>query len=177
MNHVMASRLEPLAAYPLTLSFEPFQYDPNVEYFIGGFIKSAGRAVGKAASFVDRAATAVGKIPVIGDIARFGVGAGRLALGSTAIAIDAGLRVSRGQNVGTALRGAVGGQVDAVRDRLRLSEPERDLASISRGSDIWRASLQSRSNFLRHAKPERGGKYAENTAPLRRHLQHKPSLS
>jgi hypothetical protein len=122
MNHVMASRLKPLAAYPLTLSFEPFQYDPDMEYFIGGFIKSAGRAIGKSASFVEKTATTVGKIPVIGDIARFGVGAGRLALGSTAIAIDAGLRVSRGQNVGTALRGAVGGQVDAVRDRLRLAD-------------------------------------------------------
>jgi hypothetical protein len=105
---------------------ESFEYDPEMEYFLGGLIKSVGRTVGRAVSsvgrFAEKAAKTVGRIPVVGDIARAGLNATRLALGPAAIAIDAGQRLARGQNLGTALRGAVSSHVDAVRDQLKLAE-------------------------------------------------------
>jgi hypothetical protein len=113
-----------------------------MEYFLGGLVKSVGRAVGKAAKTVGRipivrdvgraasrvgrvvesAAKTVGRIPVLGDIARAGLGAARLSLGPAALAIDTAQRVARGENLGKALRGAVSSHVDAVRDQLKLAE-------------------------------------------------------
>jgi hypothetical protein len=107
---------------PIAVWVEPFQYDPNMEYFLGKLIKSAGRAVGSVARKVSKVADTVGKIPVLGDVARFGIGAARLAYGPYAIAWDAGSRLARGENLGKAIKGAVGGQIDAVRDRLKLAE-------------------------------------------------------
>jgi hypothetical protein len=124
------------------LAIEPFEYDPEMEYFLGGLVRSATRAVGNvaksvakigpvrdlvhAASSVARTASkvadAVGKIPVVGDVARAGLGAARLAVGPAAIAIDAGSRLARGENLGDALKGAVRGQIDAVRDVSKLAE-------------------------------------------------------
>ncbi|WP_091683116.1 hypothetical protein [Methylocapsa palsarum] len=121
---------------------DPFDYDPEMEYFLGGLIRSAGRAVkgavravgkigpirdiaraaGSIANTVSKAADAIGKIPILGDVARAGVGGLRLALGPTAIAIDAGSRLARGQSIGDALKGAVKGQIDAVRDQLKVAE-------------------------------------------------------
>jgi hypothetical protein len=43
-----------------------------MEYFLGKLIKSAGRAVGSVARKVSKVADTVGKIPVLGDVARFG---------------------------------------------------------------------------------------------------------
>jgi hypothetical protein len=106
----------------IALSVESFEYDPEMEYFLGGLVKSVGRAASKVGRFVDKAAKTVGRIPVVGDIARAGLGAARLSLGPAAIAIDAGQRLARGQNLGTALRGAVSSHVDAVRDQLKLAE-------------------------------------------------------
>ena len=134
------SRDLPLA--PIVLSMESFEYDPEMEYFLGGLIKSVGRTVEKAAKtvgripivrdvgraassvgrFAERAAKTVGRIPVLGDIARAGLGAARLSLGPAALAIDAAQRVARGEDLGKALRGAVSSHVDAVRDQLKLAE-------------------------------------------------------
>jgi hypothetical protein len=100
----------------------PFDYDPEMEYFLGGLVRSAGRVVRNVSRAVDKAASAVGKIPILGDVARAGLGAARLGLGPTAIAFDVGSRVARGQKLGTALKGAVGGQLDAVRSQLKLAE-------------------------------------------------------
>src|SRR5262249_1245460 len=121
------------ASLPSTLVIEPFAYDPEMEYFLGGVIKSIGRSAAKAVKTVSRAADnvsriaskamkAVGDVPILGDVARAGVGAARLSLGPAAIAVDAGLRVARGENVGGALRSAAGGQIDAARSQLRLAE-------------------------------------------------------
>jgi hypothetical protein len=60
----------------------------------------------------------VGKIPILGDVARAGFGAARLVLGPAAIAIDAGSRLARGEDLGRALTGAVGGQIELT------TEPE-----------------------------------------------------
>src|SRR5262249_56948952 len=49
-----------------------------------------------------------------------GVGAVRLGLGPAAI--DAGSRLARGQSLGAALKGAVAGQIDALRNQLKLAE-------------------------------------------------------
>lgn len=137
-----ASRAAVRPPRPIELWIEPFQYDPEMEYFLGGLIRSAGRAVGsvtravgkigpvrgiaRAASTLGRTASKVadtiGKIPVLGDVARAGIGAARLSLGPAAIAIDAGSRLARGENLGAALKGAVRGQIDAVRDQLKLAE-------------------------------------------------------
>jgi hypothetical protein len=129
-------------AQPISVWIEPFDYDPEMEYFLGGLIRSAGRAIGGVtravgkigpvrdiaraagtiARTVSKAAESVGKIPILGDVARAGIGAARLALGPTAIAIDAGLRLARGEDLGDALKGAGRGQIDAVRDQLKLAE-------------------------------------------------------
>ena len=107
---------------PISVWIEPFDYDPEMEYFLGKFVRSVGRAAGGIARTVSKAAETVGKIPILGDLARAGIGAARLSLGPAAIAIDAGSRLARGENLGRALRGAVGGQIDAVRDQLKLAE-------------------------------------------------------
>jgi hypothetical protein len=97
-----------------------------MEYFIGGLIRGLARKVkniaGDVARTVKKAADTVGKIPVLGDISRAGIGALRLAAGPLAIAIDAGSRLARGEKLGDALKGAAMGQVDAVRDQLKLAE-------------------------------------------------------
>ena len=98
---------------------ETFNYDPEMEYFLGGIVKSVGRAVTKAtktagrgagqvARTAGRAARAVGNVPILGDVARARMGAVRLGFGPTAIALDAGLRVARGENPRKALRSAAG---------------------------------------------------------------------
>jgi hypothetical protein len=127
---------------PIAIWIEPFDYDPEMEYFLGGLIQSVGRAVGSVARTVGKigpvrdivkaaggiaravgkAAETVGRIPILGDVARAGIGAARLALGPYAIAIDAGSRLARGEDLGSALKGAVGGQINAVRDQLKLAE-------------------------------------------------------
>jgi hypothetical protein len=89
-----------------------------MEYFLGGLVRKVGRAVGKVARADGKVAGTVGKVPILGDIARAGVGALRLGLGPAAIAIDAGSRLARGQSLGAALKGAVGGQIDALRNQL-----------------------------------------------------------
>src|ERR1700748_915354 len=101
---------------------DPVDYDPEMEYFLGGFVKSVGRAIGGVtravgkigpvrdvahaasgtARSVSRAAETVGKIPILGDVARAGIGAARLALGPAAISIDAGSRLARGEDLGRA---------------------------------------------------------------------------
>ena len=101
---------------------EFFTYDPEMEYFLGGLIHSVSKAAKTVANTVSKAANAVGKIPVLGDISRAGIGALRLSIGPAAMAIDAGARLARGQKLGAALKGAVMGQVDAVRDQLKLAE-------------------------------------------------------
>src|SRR5262249_50329811 len=101
---------------------EAFEYDPEMEYFLGGLVRKASRAVGKVARAAGKVAGTVGKIPILGDIARAGVGAVRLGLGPAAIAIDAGSRLARGQSLGAALKGAVAGQIDALRNQLKLAE-------------------------------------------------------
>ena len=126
----------------IALAMESFEYDPEVEYFLGGLIKSVGRVVEKTAKavgripvvrdvgraaanvgrFVEKTAQTVGRIPVVGDIARAGLSAARLSLGPAAIAIDAAQRVARGEDLGKALRGSVSSHVDAVRDQLKLAE-------------------------------------------------------
>ena len=93
-----------------------------MDYFLGGVVRSVGRAAGGIARAASKAANTVGKIPVLGDVARAGIGAVRLGMGPAAIAIDAGSRLARGQSLGAALKGAVVGQVDAVRDQLKLAE-------------------------------------------------------
>ena len=143
-----AARLR-LPPPPIAVGVEPFRYDPEMEYFLGGLIhsvgravgdvartvskaagtvgkipiiRSVGRAVGDVARTVSKAADTVGKIPILGDISRAAIGAARLGLGPAAIAIDAGSRIARGENLGAALKGAVGGQIDALRDQLKLAE-------------------------------------------------------
>jgi hypothetical protein len=105
-----------------SLHIQPFDYDPNMEFFLGRMVRSATRAVGKVAHVVAKAADTVGRVPVLGDITRSGIGAARLSMGPAAIAIDAGSRLARGESLANALKGAVKGQVDAVRDQLKLAE-------------------------------------------------------
>jgi len=107
---------------PIEVWVEAFEYDPEMEYFLGGLVRKVGRAVGKVARAAGKVAGTVGKIPILGDIARAGVGAVRFGLGPAAIAIDAGSRIARGQSLGAALKGAVGGQIDALRNQLKLAE-------------------------------------------------------
>jgi hypothetical protein len=131
-----------LGGRPFSMRVAPFAYDPEMDYFLGGLVRSVGRAVGGVSRAVEKigplrdvartaggivrtvgkAADAVGKIPVVGDVARAGIGAARLSLGPAAIAIDAGSRLARGEDLGKALKGAVTGQIDAVRDQLKLAE-------------------------------------------------------
>ena len=87
-----------------------------------GPVRDLTRAATRVARTVSKAAETVGKIPILGDAARAGIGAVRLSLGPAAIAIDAGSRLARGENLGRALTGAVGGQIDAIRDQLKLAE-------------------------------------------------------
>ena len=108
---------------------EVYLYDPEEEYFLGGLVHSVGRAFNKVknvagdiARTVSKAADTVGKVPILGDISRAGIGALRLAAGPAAIAIDAGSRLARGQKLGDALKGAAMGHIDAVRDQLKLAE-------------------------------------------------------
>ena len=86
---------------------EAFRYDPEMEYFLGGLVRSVGRAIGNVARTASKVAGAVSKIPILGDISRAAIGAARLGLGPAAIAIDAGSRLARGQSLGAALKGAV----------------------------------------------------------------------
>jgi hypothetical protein len=128
------------------LEFESFVYDPETEYFLGSLVSSVGRgisraaqgavkavgrvpivrdvarAAGKVATAVDKAASTIGRIPIVGDIARGALGVARTALGPTAIAIDAATRLARGQDLGDAFKGAIRGQIDAVRDQLKLAQ-------------------------------------------------------
>ena len=90
------------------LGFEQFEYDPEMEYFLGGLIKSVGRAAGNVARFASKAADTVGRIPILGDVARAGIGAARLGLGPAAMAIDAGSRLARGQSSGSRTQGRSG---------------------------------------------------------------------
>ena len=123
-EHAMPTRASPFDGHsrPPSLQFEAFEYDPEMDYFLGGVVRSVGRAAGGIARAASKAANTVGKIPVLGDVARAGIGAVRLGMGPAAIAIDAGSRLARGQSLGAALKGAVVGQVDAVRDQLKLAE-------------------------------------------------------
>ena len=117
VSHAQLSVPEPIEVW-----VEAFEYDPEMEYFLGGLVRTGGRAVGNVARAASKVAGTVGKIPILGDIARAGVGAVRLGLGPAAIAIDAGSRLARGQSLGAALKGAVGGQIDALRNQLKLAE-------------------------------------------------------
>ena len=119
---LLTERAEGEQEFELSPETEFFTYDPEMEYFLGGLIRSATKVVKSVANTVSKAANAVGKIPVLGDISRAGIGALRLSMGPAAMAIDAGARLARGQKLGDALKGAVMGQVDAVRDQLKLAE-------------------------------------------------------
>jgi hypothetical protein len=133
---------------------ESFEYDPEMEYFLGGLIRSAAKTVknvaGTVARTVNKAANVVGKIPVVGDIARAGIGAARLSLGPTAILIDAGSRIARGENLGKAFKGAVMGQVGAVRDQLKLAEM---VAPFVPGIGSGVAAALGAANALAAGKP------------------------
>jgi hypothetical protein len=119
---LLTERAEGEQEFELSPETEFFTYDPEMEYFLGGLIRSATKVVKSVANTVSRAANAVGKFPVLGDISRAGIGALRLSMGPAAMAVDAGARLARGQKLGDALKGAVMGQVDAVRDQLKLAE-------------------------------------------------------
>jgi hypothetical protein len=119
---LLAEQNEGKGENELTNNLESFAYDPEMEYFLGGLIHSAARAVKSVAQTVSKAANAVGKIPILGDISRAGIGALRLSMGPAAIALDVGSRLARGEKLGAALKGAAMGQVDAVRDQLKLAE-------------------------------------------------------
>jgi hypothetical protein len=121
-NSELASSLGPSLSVLDSMHIQPFNYDPNTEYFLGRIVRSATRAVGKIAQVAAKAADTVGRVPVLGDITRAGIGAARLTMGPAAIAIDAGSRLARGESLANALKGAVKGQIDAVRDQLKLAE-------------------------------------------------------
>src|SRR5262245_40612319 len=57
---------------PIVLSMESFEYDPEMEYFLGGLIRSVGRTVQKAAK-------TVGRIPIVRDVGRAASSVGRFA--------------------------------------------------------------------------------------------------
>jgi hypothetical protein len=185
MNYEPAFSFEPIARFgdmrnglsrpragpaSIALSMESFEYDPEVEYFLGGLVKSIGRAVEKTAKavgripvvrdvgraaakvgrFVEKTAQTVGRIPVVGDIARAGLSAARLSLGPAAIAIDAAQRVARGEDLGKALRGSVSSHVDAVRDQLKLAEM---VAPFIPGVGTGVAAALSAANALASGRP------------------------
>ena len=131
-------------------SEETFEFDPEMEYFLGGLVRSAGRVVRKVGKTVSKVSKVVGGIPVLGDIARAGVGAARLGLGSTAIALDIGSRLAHGQKLGTALKGAVTGQIDAVRSQLKLAEM---VAPFVPGIGSGVAAALGAANALAAGKP------------------------
>ena len=131
-------------------SGETFEFDPEMEYFLGGLVRSAGRVVRKVGKTVSKVSKVVGGIPVLGDIARAGVGAARLGLGSTAIALDIGSRLAHGQKLGTALKGAVTGQIDAARSQLKLAEM---VAPFVPGIGSGVAAALGAANALAAGKP------------------------
>jgi hypothetical protein len=55
---------------PIGVWVEAFEYDPEMEYFLGGLVRKAGRAIGNVARAAGKVAGTVGKIPILGDIAR-----------------------------------------------------------------------------------------------------------
>ena len=132
------------------MSGETFEFDPEMEYFLGGLVRSAGRVLRKVGNTVSKVSKVVGGVPVLGDIARAGVGAARLGLGSTAIAFDVGNRLARGQKLGTALKGAVTGQIDAVRSQLKLAEM---VAPFVPGIGSGVAAALGAANALAAGKP------------------------
>jgi hypothetical protein len=185
MNYEPAFSFEPIARFgdmrngfsrpragpaSIALAMESFEYDPEVEYFLGGLVKSVGRAVEKTAKavgripvvrdvgraaakvgrFVEKTAQTVGRIPVVGDIARAGLSAARLSLGPAAIAFDAAQRVARGEDLGKALRGSVSSHVDAVRDQLKLAEM---VAPFIPGIGTGVAAALSAANALASGRP------------------------
>ena len=133
---------------------EPFEYDPEMEYFLGGLVQSIGRGISKVAKDVGRtvgkAADTIGKVPVLGDIARAGVGATRFALGPLGVAIDAGTRIARGEKLGRALEGAVKGYADVARDQLKLAEM---VTSFVPGIGTGVAAALGAANALAAGKP------------------------
>jgi hypothetical protein len=145
-----AWELIPEVTAPPELRFEAFEYDPEMEYFLGGLVRSIGRAAGGVARFAAKAANTIGKIPILGDVARAGIGAVRLGMGPMAIAIDAGSRLARGQSLGAALKGAVVGQVDAVRDQLKLAEM---VAPFIPGIGTGVAAALGAANALAQGRP------------------------
>jgi hypothetical protein len=142
------------ASPPRELEFEEFEYDPEMEYFLGSVIhsvaKSASNAVKAVSRVADKIGGVVGGIPVVGDIARGALGAARLSLGPAALAIDAGVRVAKGENVGAALKHAVGGQIGAVRDQLKLAEM---VAPFVPGIGSGVAAALGAANALAAGKP------------------------
>ncbi|GAC1339022.1 MAG: hypothetical protein NVSMB18_06470 [Acetobacteraceae bacterium] len=80
-SRVPAPRLTVSRHRPQPVPIAPFEYDPEMEYFLGGLVRSVGRAVGSAAKFVGRTVTSaahavgdlsssvadtLGKVPFIG---------------------------------------------------------------------------------------------------------------
>jgi hypothetical protein len=142
------------ASPPRELELEEFGYDPETEYFLGRVIhsvaKSASSAVKAVSRVADKVGSAVGGIPIVGDIARGALGAARLSLGTGALAIDAGVRVAKGENLGSALKHAVGGQIGAVRDQLKLAEM---VAPFVPGIGSGVAAALGAANALAAGKP------------------------
>lgn len=131
-------------------SFDPFEYDPQMEYFLGGLVRSVGKVVKKVSNAVSSAARTIGRVPVVGDIARIGASAVRLAAGPAAIALDAGVRVARGQRLDRALTGAVKGHIDAAREQLKLAEM---VAPFVPGIGTGVAAALGAANALAAGKP------------------------
>jgi hypothetical protein len=86
----------------------------------------------------------------VGDVARGALGAARMSLGPAALAIDAGVRIAKGENVGSALKHAVGGQIGAVRDQLKLAEM---VAPFVPGIGSGVAAALGAANALAAGKP------------------------
>src|SRR5262245_32201928 len=127
----------------MELSFERFEYDPEMEYFLGKLVRSVGR-------FIKKAAKAIGRIPVIGDIARAGLSAARLAAGPAAIAVDTAARVASGQKLGDALRSASTSHLNAARDQLKLAQA---VASFVPGVGTGVAAALGAANALASGRP------------------------
>ncbi|AYG69314.1 MULTISPECIES: hypothetical protein [unclassified Rhizobium] len=131
-------------------SFDPFEYDPQMEYFLGGLVRSVGKVVKKVSNVASGVAKTVGRIPVVGDIARMGANAVRLTAGPAAIALDAGVRLAKGQRLDRALTAAVKGQINAARDQLRLAEM---VAPFVPGIGTGVAAALGAANALAAGKP------------------------